>query len=244
MSNARDGSDNTSCVKIFSIESTMARGVVVSRSSPGRLLLSSGSKRSRRDTLSSSVRKNAVSAGGPPMPRSSMLAAALSLATTTAAASSRIVIDSAPEASFASTAGELTIRSALRDGERVIERERLAVHLPQQRGRERQLERGRHRVSRVLVDAETLAALRIEHVHAQAPADAFVDLRQRTPATRRGDAPGAREAAAVATSSSRRVSINPPPGPRSGRSRQSCVFRTFSGSRSRRSRGSCRRSIS
>ena len=57
----------------------MARGVVVSRSSPGRLLLSSGSMRSRRVVSSPMLRMNFVNASGPPMALSRTLAAALSL---------------------------------------------------------------------------------------------------------------------------------------------------------------------
>jgi hypothetical protein len=43
MSSARDGIASTSCVKIRSMLSTIARGDVVSRGSPGMLVFSAGS---------------------------------------------------------------------------------------------------------------------------------------------------------------------------------------------------------
>ena len=63
----------------------MARGVLVSRGSPGIAVFSSISQRSNLVRSSPMERANSVMAGGPPIARNSRLAAALSLCCTAAA---------------------------------------------------------------------------------------------------------------------------------------------------------------
>ena len=70
----------------------MVSGVLVSRSSPGPVSLSSGSRRSSRVTGSSSVRTNAVVAAGPPSRPVSRFAAVLSLTTIAASHSAATVM--------------------------------------------------------------------------------------------------------------------------------------------------------
>ena len=61
---------------------SMASGVVVSRTSPGSLVLSVGSSRSSRVTSSPRARRNRVNPAGPPRVRRSRFAAVLSLTST------------------------------------------------------------------------------------------------------------------------------------------------------------------
>ena len=137
MSSAREGIDSTSCVNIRSIESTMARGVVVSRGSPGTLVLSAGSLRSSRDDL---VAERAEERGERRRPANAIeqnigggVVALRDHGAAQLADGHRV----RARGELRLDRGGIGQQILSRDGQRVIERERLAIHLPEQRGRQR-----------------------------------------------------------------------------------------------------------
>jgi hypothetical protein len=89
----RDCAASTLPTSTFSVESTIARGVVVSRGSPGMFAFNSASVRSSLVMGSPMWRRNCVSATGPPSGWRRIFAAALSLSVTAAAHRSRTLIE-------------------------------------------------------------------------------------------------------------------------------------------------------
>ena len=213
----------------------MARGVVVSRSSPGRLLLRSGSMRSRRVTSSPMLRMNCVNASGPADAGQQDIGGgvvAVGHHGTAQLAHGQCRRRPArwPSRRPVSSPPGLPCRSA-----GLRQRERAVIHLPEQRGDQRQLERGRHGVTRVVVERDALAALRVQDVHAEPSADALVNgLERGRRARRRARRARAPRRAPGLTSCG--GSVSPPPARRSCRFRRRCVSRISSDSRSHHTR--------
>src|SRR5579863_2917068 len=105
----RDVSESASPSKTFCMSLAMARGLVVSRSSPGVDSLRLGSSRSSRVTSSLSERANRVKPSGPPIACTIRFAAVLSLQSIAAAQASASVIS--PSATCVFETGAYSSRS-------------------------------------------------------------------------------------------------------------------------------------
>ena len=156
------------------MSSAMARGLVVSRGSPGVASLRLGSLRSSRVTLSPSERANCVKPAGPPIVCSTRFAAVLSLQSIAAAQRSASVMRAFGDVRLRDRRVVEQVVASV--GDRPVEALGALVDALERRRRGHELERAAHRKALIGAMRERRARPRIAHEDAEPAAFARLDL--------------------------------------------------------------------